>query len=535
VLHKNRRTHILSLLVPLMAGTIAVYLPATLAATTDPADCPHHLIGSPFEIDASADLGVSDLVTMDPACIDWLDTAGALRGIAQPDEGSGSSDNALGKGASENDADPSIVSGSIPPNKSDLTWFGVNTEPKFVELFWARQNSPKGTTNMDFELNQKFCDPTTVPNDCSGNGQTPDRTPGDKLITYELSNGGTVPKISIRTWMASGWSPAVGISSTNAPTQPCELATNPAADPTQCAIGAVNTTAISDGADGGIGAAGTGLDPFTFGEAAIAFGALFPGESCGRFGSAYLKSRSSDSFTSELKDFVKPVRVDISNCQPTLETRANQNVTVGSSISDEAILSDASADAGGSITFSLYADPTCTTAIFTSEPVPVDGNGVYGPVSYTPASPGTYRWIARYSGDSKNDPIAGQCNDPGEVDTVSRAGSTIATAQTVYPQDTATISASAGGTPTGTVSFQLFGPDNPTCNPSGESAVYSEPNVQLVNVNGVMTAATTNTAHAITAASSSEYHWVASYSGDATHEPSTSNCTESFTLTIDNG
>jgi len=43
--------------------------------------------------------------------------------------------------------------------------------------------------------------------------------------------------------------------------------------------------------------------------------ALFPDPNvCRSFGAAYLKSRSSDSFTAALKDFVPPVPVNISNC-----------------------------------------------------------------------------------------------------------------------------------------------------------------------------------------------------------------------------
>jgi hypothetical protein len=34
------------------------------------------------------------------------------------------------------------------------------------------------------------------------------------------------------------------------------------------------------------------------------------------FGRAYLKSRSSDSFTSEIKDFIAPLPISVSNCQP---------------------------------------------------------------------------------------------------------------------------------------------------------------------------------------------------------------------------
>ena len=538
MLHRKRRIQITALLVPLLAGATALYVPPTLASTTDPADCAHHLIGSPFEIDASANLKVNDTTTSDPACIDWLDSAGDLRITPQQDTGTGVNDDSFHKGASENDADPSIDSGSIPPNKSDLTWFGVNTEPQFLELFWARKNSPKGTTNMDFELNQKLC---SAAGGCSLNGKTPQRTPGDKLITYDLSNGGTDPVISIRTWTASGWGQAVEISSTNAPTDVCSLdPTDPDADPTQCAIGSVNTSTIPDTEDDDIGVVGQGLDPFTFGEAAISFGALFPGGSCGSFGSAYLKSRSSDSFSSEIKDFVAPQRVHIANCQPTLTTNATASVTIGSSITDTATLAGATVDAGGTITFKVYGPSStavCTDGAsgnlkYTSPAFAVSGNGTYPtgsqtPFSYTPTAPGTYYWIATYSGDGvKNDGISGTCGDANEVSVVNLAASTISTSQTVYPQDSATIGAAVGGTPTGSVTFQLFGPDDATC--SG-TVRYTE----TVNLT-VGQAATANDTFAVDSNNDGTYRWKVTYGGDSTHSGSTSACgTERFTIAID--
>lgn len=53
----------------------------------------------------------------------------------------------------------------------------------------------------------------------------------------------------------------------------------------------------------------------TFGEAQVDLSALTEGEGgCSVFGSAYLKSRSSDSFTSALKDFIPPLVLDIDQC-----------------------------------------------------------------------------------------------------------------------------------------------------------------------------------------------------------------------------
>ena len=48
--------------------------------------------------------------------------------LAKSDQPSGSNDDSFGKGTAEDNPNPTIVTGSIPPNKSDLKVFGVNTE-----------------------------------------------------------------------------------------------------------------------------------------------------------------------------------------------------------------------------------------------------------------------------------------------------------------------------------------------------------------------------------------------------------------------
>ena len=476
------------------------------------------LSGSNFEIDTNANLKVDGGGT----CIDGLagGTGTAFRSgvLTKNDVASGSGDDAFGQGTSEDEANPTIVTGSIPPNKSDLKVFGVFTEGSgstgFLELFWTRIKSPQGTTNMDFELNQKFCDPTATPTNCADNGknvstpETPVRTTGDKLITYDLSKGGTVPTISIRSWTGSAWGAATVISG----------GANPQA------LGAVNTSTIAAADSGGIGS----LDPFTFGEVALSFSVLFPQGACGTFGSAYLKSRSSDSFTAELKDFIAPEPVGIGNCPTELTTSATASVTIGSPISDTATLSGASSNAGGTITFHLWSDATCTTEVSTGlSPVTVNGNGSYNSGNFTPTAVGTYYWTAVYSGDSNNSGSSTSCGDAGESSVVNKAPSSISTAQQIFPQDSATVSATAGGTPTGNVTFELFAPGDTTC--SG-SAVYSQ-TVALSNGS----ASTTNTTFSVSTASASTYRWRVSYGGDANHTGATSTCgTEQFTLTIAN-
>jgi len=162
--------------------------------------------------------------------------------------------------------------------------------------------------------------------------------------------------------------------------------------------------------------------------------------------------------------------------------------------------------------------------------VTVNGNGSYGSGNYTPTAVGTYYWIANYSGDAGNEAANGACGDTGESSVVNKASSGIVTSQTITPQDSATISATAGGTPTGTVTFKLYGPNNATCSAQGASAVYTE-TVTLTNGS----ASTSNTTFSVSTASASTYKWEVVYGGDANHDGTTGTCgTEAFTLTIKN-
>jgi hypothetical protein len=204
-------------------------------------------------------------------------------------------------------------------------------------------------------------------------------------------------------------------------------------------------------------------------------------------------------------------------------------VTIGSPISDTAHLSGATSDAGGTITFHLFSDDQCQNQVDTGlSPVTVDGNGDYNSGDFTPTAVGNYYWTASYSGDANNLPVETACGEPGESSVVGKAPSSISTGQELFPQDAATIAAGAGGTPTGTVTFKLFAPDDATC---AGSPVYTE-TVSLTNGS----ASTSNSTFSVNAADASTYRWLVEYGGDATHEGATSACgTEHFTLTIVNG
>jgi hypothetical protein len=150
---------------------------------------------------------------------------------------------------------------------------------------------------MDFEFNQSE---TT-----SANGVTPVRTAGDALIQYDLTSGGTHPELFLSFWVTSG--PGSQCEANNA--TPCwgdRVNLTDSGD----ATGSINTSPIPAAESGGLGA----LSARTFGEAQIDFSILQGDDPCNPFASAYLKSRSSDSFTAALKDFIAPATLNFNVC-----------------------------------------------------------------------------------------------------------------------------------------------------------------------------------------------------------------------------
>jgi hypothetical protein len=148
---------------------------------------------------------------------------------------------------------------------------------------------------------------------------------------------------------------------------------------------------------------------------------------------------------------------------PVIVTTAT-NAQVGSPITDTAALSATAqaslpinnaavvGNAAGTITFVLYGptDTNCTsTPVFTSAAFAVNGNGTYGPVSFTPTQgPGSYRWIATYSGDPNNNGATEVCGATGEVSTVTAGPATSATNPPTSPGSSVPVvtTSATGGT-----------------------------------------------------------------------------------------
>jgi hypothetical protein len=544
---------------------------------------------------------------------DWSNAPNRVVGLDQP---SGGSDNSFGQGTKEDDPNTTVVTGSIPPNKNDLTRFYVGSEfasgSNFLYLAWERLVNI-GSANMDLEINQNttagFTGTTTGP-------VALNRTAGDVLVSYDFSGSGT-PTLSLLKWVTSG-ATSQCFSGNSLPCWGNRVNLSAAG----FAEGAVNTATVSDPVPPG---APRTLTTGLFGEAAINLTAagVFPTGTCEAFGSAFLKSRASSSFGAEVKDFIAPQPVNISNCgtirihkvtengdatfgytttgglspatftlsnggtrtygpgtvlagnysvteatipagwtlkslvctasgsgtsatpdgatvnitmagggivdctytnhinvSPTITTTLSANpVTVGATVHDSATLTGATSNAGGTVTYTVYTNDTCTdnpqgagTKTVTNGVVP-DSD----PVTFNSA--GDFYWQAVYSGDANNNGASSACTSEHLV--VTKNQSAISTAQNLLPNDDATLSgltSNAGGT----ITFNLYSPSDATC--SGVPAY-----TQTVNVSGNGTYSTTNTT--FLAKDEGTWRWQVSYSGDANNTGSTSACgVERFTI-----
>ena len=208
--------------------------------------------------------------------------------------------------------------------------------------------------------------------------------------------------------------------------------------------------------------------------------------------------------------------------------------------------------AQGTITFTLFKADCSTPATGTgTNPQSVNvtnGDGTYGPVSFTPDAPGTYHWVASYSGDPPNTSSSDHnttCNDTGEDVVVRQIPTEILTHQSVIPNDSATITSSVAGNSLpagGTVIFRLYQASGgntalANCQAHGTTLgsgglIYAETKNNVGGQHSVTTG-TTNTSVSVDA--NGTYYWRVTYAtGDTAHTGRQSDCTENTALTFTN-
>lgn len=233
---------------------------------------------------------------------------------------------------------------------------------------------------------------------------------------------------------------------------------------------------------------------------------------------------------------------------PTLATTAGADVLLGNAVTDSATLSGTATQpadpvinltgtggsaAGGTITFKLYGPSAdeCGTLVYTSPTVAVSGNGTYNSPApqFVPTAAGEYHWVAVYSGSSPNTNGTDHntaCTDADEDVVVTTVPSSLTSAQRWVPNDSVTVSATAGGAMAGSVAFALY-----ATNDCSGTAIYST----TVNVAGAspQTVSTSNT----TAVSvSGSFSWKVGYDSTNPAQRDIGNsCHETSALTITNG
>jgi hypothetical protein len=110
----------------------------------------------------------------------------------------------------------------------------------------------------------------------------------------------------------------------------------------------------------------------------------------------------------------------VAPASPTIATIASVNIVIGGAVNDQAWVSGrVNPQPGATVDFRLYppGDTACVgPTVFESlgVAVPVD-DGPITSASFTPSTPGTYRWVATYNGDVNNLAVSGPCNGEGET------------------------------------------------------------------------------------------------------------------------
>jgi hypothetical protein len=458
-----------------------------------------NLQGSTFESNDG------NLVVTTPGNTDWTNAPNRVRG---DDLASGSSDNSFGQGTKEDDANVSVVTGSIPPNKSNLTRFYVGSEfasnSNFLYLAWERSNV-LGSANMDFEINQK-----AQPDLTTTGPKTLVRTAGDILITFDFGGSGN-PVLGLLKWVTSGATSQC--FSANA--LPCwgnrvNLSAAGFAD------GAVNTVTVTDPI------ANVSLPANTFGEAAVNLTAagVFPPGTCEAFGSAFLKSRSSASFPAEVKDFIAPQPVNISNCGTITVHKVTENGDANFDYTTTGGLTPAtfSLSNGGTRTYSgvlagsYSVTESAPPAGWTLKSLECTATGQGTSVTTSAATAS----IAMAGGGTVDCTYTNHTNLSPTISTTLSA-ETITVGGTVH--DSATLTGATANA-SGTVTYKVY--SNATC----DSADPIDAGTKTVS-NGVVP-----DSDPVTFNAAGDYYWQAVYSGDANNTGATSFCTSEHLVVV---
>jgi hypothetical protein len=208
------------------------------------------------------------------------------------------------------------------------------------------------------------------------------------------------------------------------------------------------------------------------------------------------------------------------------------SVPTDTAVTDTAHLTGTNAaNAGGSVTYSVYSDSACTVAAGSGGTVNVTDGSVPASNPVALSGAGTYYWQASYSGDTTNAKSTSTCGTDGEIETVTtttppppastsvsttlygggQSGTTISVPAGTSVTDTAHLSGANAASAGGTVTYSVY---------SDSACTVSAGSGGTVNVTDGSVAAST----AVTLSTAGTYYWQASYSGDPANTMSKSTC-----------
>ena len=211
---------------------------------------------------------------------------------------------------------------------------------------------------------------------------------------------------------------------------------------------------------------------------------------------------------------------------PSITTAlSSSSVTVGTAVTDTATLAGGFTPMTGSITYNVYTNSACTTAVpagtgagdYNPDVVTVSGSDGVQTTS-TPftglASTGNYWWQAVYTPDANNIGAMSACTS--EPLTVSKATTSLSTSLasssiTVGASTTDTATLSGGSSPTGTVTFNVY--SGTTCTTLTTSFTGS-----------TLSGSPLTSTATISGLSVGSYEVQAVYAGDSNNAGSTSSC-----------
>jgi hypothetical protein len=190
------------------------------------------------------------------------------------------------------------------------------------------------------------------------------------------------------------------------------------------------------------------------------------------------------------------------------------DAVVGQAIHATAELSE-SPNAEGDISFEVFGpgDQTCSGPPLTPAPASasVAGEGEYASGEITPPAAGTYYWSARYSGDLENSPAESTCSAVSSVEKESPALTGSASSGTVGTAIHDEVTVTGGFSPTGEVTFSVYGPTDTGCSAPLETTTVPLQGNQATSTDFLPQQA-------------GEFRWTVQYAGDANNEAALLGC-----------